>query len=970
MQTRPSRPRVLCAGSGSLARALTDAFAEFDCDADHATEAASARDALGAEFDLVVATPSLHDPASFVGRAAADSTVVVYDAGGDGALASRVLDAGATDYVTVADFGGETGTPDVERALAALETRALDHGEPASQADTPDTRSRAQWFDAIFRDDETYAWVLDSDGRVTRRNDAASRLSGADHRHAPLAALPHWADGDAEAVGELVDRALAGESASAEVTAVRPDDEDVTLSLSLRPVEDAAGGPAGAVAQAADITERVRLEEELRASEELHRVTLNNMTDTVLMTDEDGEFTYVCPNVHFIFGYDAAQIHEMDGVEELLGENLYDPDRLDEEGVLTNIECRATDEAGEEHVLLINVREVSIQDGTVLYSCRDVTKRKRREEALTALQGTARDLLYAESVGEVAHVVAGDAQDILGADATAVYEFDEETNALDPVAAEPDRLRGERVVRPVGATADNPVRRAFIDSTTRHVTGPDAVADALAPTTSLAALAAVPLGSHGVFLAGFEDASGNRTRSDDGEGRSPSGNRTWSDDADAFDEVTEELVDVVASTAEAALDRLEREATLHSKERELHAQNERLTQANRANAIIREIGQALVRAETRSEIEAAVCERLTADDRFAFAWVGSRPPKGEVVEPRAWAGDGDGYLDEVSFGVDASRTDPAGVTAATGAATTVERVRDGFRSVPWRRAAFSRGFQSAVSVPLAYDEFAYGVLTVYATRPNAFEGDVASVLAELGEMVASAVSATERKAALLTQSGTRLRFEVADGQFTAVRLARAADCRVVFEGGIARTDDGTDVFVTVSGRPATEVAAAVRELAFVSQATVMTERADGGVLRVGVTGSLLAVQLANHGAVVQRIVADASDATAVVDVPGGVGVQRTIGVVLDRFGDAELVARTEHTDGTLADLRSTLLERLTDRQVEVLQTAYYSGFFESPRERTGEEVAETLDISPAAFYEHNRAVQRTLFGALFGDAET
>ncbi len=33
---------------------------------------------------------------------------------------------------------------------------------------------------------------------------------------------------------------------------------------------------------------------ELRASEELHRVTLNNMTDTVLITDDEGKFTYVC----------------------------------------------------------------------------------------------------------------------------------------------------------------------------------------------------------------------------------------------------------------------------------------------------------------------------------------------------------------------------------------------------------------------------------------------------------------------------------------------------------------------------------------------------------------------------------------------------------------------------------------------------------------------------------------------------
>ena len=51
----------------------------------------------------------------------------------------------------------------------------------------------------------------------------------------------------------------------------------------------------------------------------------------------------------------------------------------------------------------------------------------------------------------------------------------------------------------------------------------------------------------------------------------------------------------------------------------------------------------------------------------------------------------------------------------------------------------------------------------------------------------------------------------------------------------------------------------------------------------------------------------------------------------------------------------------------MIQTAYYSGFFESPRESTGEEVAETLGISPPAFYQHSRTVQRKLFSTLFDE---
>lgn len=53
-------------------------------------------------------------------------------------------------------------------------------------------------------------------------------------------------------------------------------------------------------------------------------------------------------------------------------------------------------------------------------------------------------------------------------------------------------------------------------------------------------------------------------------------------------------------------------------------------------------------------------------------------------------------------------------------------------------------------------------------------------------------------------------------------------------------------------------------------------------------------------------------------------------------------------------------EELTDHQREVLETAYHSGFFEWPREHTGEEIAETLGISQPAFLQTIRAGERKL----------
>ncbi|MDB2271129.1 helix-turn-helix domain-containing protein [Halorubrum ezzemoulense] len=63
----------------------------------------------------------------------------------------------------------------------------------------------------------------------------------------------------------------------------------------------------------------------------------------------------------------------------------------------------------------------------------------------------------------------------------------------------------------------------------------------------------------------------------------------------------------------------------------------------------------------------------------------------------------------------------------------------------------------------------------------------------------------------------------------------------------------------------------------------------------------------------------------------------------------------EVSDRTLVDRG-----RLTDRQCEVLRTAYRMGYFERPRDANASAVADALDISPSTFAEHLATAQRKL----------
>jgi len=428
------------------------------------------------------------------------------------------------------------------------------------------------------------------------------------------------------------------------------------------------------------------------------------------------------------------------------------------------------------------------------------------------------------------------------------------------------------------------------------------------------------------------------------------------------------LSDLLAATAEAAFDRVSRESQLREQDRTLQQQNEQLTALNRTNETIREIDQALVQAETTEEIDHTVCELLAADNRFKFAWIGAIDSTTDTVTPRAWAGREQGYLDSRDFPLAASGVDPSGQTAATDAVTMVTNVAAELREEPWRKDALTRDFLSVLSIPLVYNDLRHGILTIYADTQDAFDETTRTVLRELAETIASALSAIERKHALLTTSVTRVEFAIDDERFLLSRLARSAACTLSYEGGIQAAPTGDSVFVTVEDANVERVAAAAAEMMAIDDVTrISDDDTDSGVLRLQLSQPFLALELADHGAIFREATADPDGTTLVVDVPQSVDVRNITQLVHNTFSSVELKRKETIEQGIEHDRSSQFLTDLTERQFEVVQTAYYSGYFESPRTKSGEDIAAMLDISPPAFYQHVRTVQRKLFTVLFDE---
>ena len=176
----------------------------------------------------------------------------------------------------------------------------------------------------------------------------------------------------------------------------------------------------------------------------------------------------------------------------------------------------------------------------------------------------------------------------------------------------------------------------------------------------------------------------------------------------------------------------------------------RAAELDRIRTLTREINQAIVRADSRTAVETRVCEIISGSDPYLFAWIGEVDPDTNRVVPRKSAGAGRGYLDGITVTTDESPTGrgPAGTAVRERRVAVSQDVAEDSDFDPWQSAATERGFRSVAALPLEYHDTLYGVLAVYADRPDAFDATERDLLAELGADIAHVVHSFEVRASL------------------------------------------------------------------------------------------------------------------------------------------------------------------------------------------------------------------------------
>lgn len=159
-----------------------------------------------------------------------------------------------------------------------------------------------------------------------------------------------------------------------------------------------------------------------------------------------------------------------------------------------------------------------------------------------------------------------------------------------------------------------------------------------------------------------------------------------------------------------------------------------LDKANRALHTLSACNVALVRATSESGLLDSICRLVVETGGYRMAWVGyPEQDAAKTVRAVGHFGHEEGYLAaaKISWADNEFGRGPIGMAIRTGTVQVNQHFLTDPAMAPWQEAARPRGYQSSIALPLRNSAGILGVLTIYASEPDAFNEAEVTLLQEL-----------------------------------------------------------------------------------------------------------------------------------------------------------------------------------------------------------------------------------------------
>ena len=205
-----------------------------------------------------------------------------------------------------------------------------------------------------------------------------------------------------------------------------------------------------------------------------------------------------------------------------------------------------------------------------------------------------------------------------------------------------------------------------------------------------------------------------------------------------------------------------------------------------------------------------------------------------------------------------------------------------------------------------------------------------------------------------------------------VSVSEQEQCTVELAKILPRTEGRYAEFFNIIGAPPARIKHHTDSYDAV-EITRLTEYDDGGLFEFIVSRDCPAYRLAELGALPRTVEGIDGRGRIVAEIPLENDPPAVTESFLEEYPDFELTAkRTKDTHTsmlTTSTLQKLLINNLTDRQREVLQTAFEMGYYEWPRDCTGQDVADELEITSATFSEHVFAAEHKILRFMFKESK-
>lgn len=199
-----------------------------------------------------------------------------------------------------------------------------------------------------------------------------------------------------------------------------------------------------------------------------------------------------------------------------------------------------------------------------------------------------------------------------------------------------------------------------------------------------------------------------------------------------------------------------------------------------------------------------------------------------------------------------------------------------------------------------------------------------------------------------------------------VREAGGDDAHTKIDG-VVFLDDGTQLqYWVVSGIDSETYFETVDSLPMVLDARLLSKTEETFQVEVRTTSESLATVFAGFDGQPTGIVVEDDVLTVTGEVSATMDVTAVTNALRYRYPDIELVSQRLVSTPRL--FQQVVEADLTDRQWMALQVAYYGGYFNWPRDSTGEELATHLGVTRQTFSHHLRHAEAKAFQIVFGGA--